>query len=143
MNKEFYYEKSELDEDRLAEIKVEGTEFSLFEYLYGRCHIFAQAHHLATGSSITFLWDEEAEFEGGKYTDLALSHAYVVLPNGEKVDARGILTDIEIEINYETNEPSTETISMETLEHLYLKDVLEKPSEVELNSLIDYIKKSM
>jgi len=83
------------------------------QYLYGKCHIFAQALHLELGYNIKLLFDLEAEFvnEQNKETTYskALVHAYCIKPDGTCIDISGKINCDTIEFEYgDCNSPQYE-----------------------------------
>lgn len=129
-------------QNKLESTYIDGLPYNLMNYIHGRCHIFAQALHEELGYELEFLWDNDFWFEDNDFPSTVLVHAYCIKNNHSYVDARGFVSKELIEYEFECNELSYEKFSYEDLQNAYKDNILEKPTEEELNLVKDYIRKN-
>lgn len=111
------------------------NEFTIEDYLHGRCHIFAYVLTQLFDYTVSCVWDTDDETE-----ELILVHAYCKDENGLFLDARGFLDSKEILMNpFDFAFPHEMDYGAEDLEMLMLTGFLESPDEEELTSLKKYV----
>lgn len=138
-------ERLEAVQEELENIDIQDTPYNLYDYVHGRCHIFAQALLEELGYEMEFLWDDDYWFEGANHPTIVLVHAYCILPKGQPfkgkyVDARGGVSKRIIEHEFECNSHVYEKFSMDRLNVAYKNEVLEKPTETEIKAIRKYIR---
>lgn len=112
------------------------------DYLHGRCNIFALAfaklykEHNPDNHEVKICVVIEEDFDDAQF----LAHAYILF-NGVSLDARGMITDHEIE-EYKADAWRTETylFSIEDLESHCIRSLWGKPSKNEIEEIQTFIK---
>lgn len=129
-----------LAQERAENTYIPNTPYTLSDYLYGRCQIFAQALHEELGYEIQCLWDTDYWFDDADSPSTVLAHAYCVLPNGEFMDARGIISKEAVLYDYDCNCPFFGIYSLAKLKEAYNNNILEEPTQKELHAIREFIR---
>jgi hypothetical protein len=110
-------------------------------YLHGRCHIFALALHLALGYRIEALWNSEPLSDDGDFGERALVHAYCRRPDGQMVDASGVISKDQLYSDYGElpNSPEAECLTPQAMRAYIRNRILERPQPCEVQNLVQYI----
>lgn len=127
-------------ENELGDIKVPGTQYSLLDYVHGRCHIWAESLHREAGLKMESLWDVDAWVDGCDEPTSVLVHAYCHNANGEMIDARGLLVDDVLEYSFEYSEAYYEETTLEILNKDIEKGILFAAEENEIKSIRNFIR---
>lgn len=114
------------------------NHFTIDSYLFGRCHLFAQALHEAKGFQIG-LFVTMGEVAFAKAPCLLLVHAFCYLNNDEVIDAKGIRTKQDMLMRYDTGEEVFELSGDEALVALKQMDLFDYDSEGERRALMRHI----
>jgi len=136
------------NQDKLEDIIVPQTPYTLMDYIHGRCQVFAQALHEELGYELEFFWDHGYWFDDDDYPSTVLVHAYCILPKGvpfkgKYVDARGALSKRMMQQEYEYSIPLYEKYSIDRLEEDYKQNILEQPTKEEIKAVRNYIRENI
>lgn len=96
------------------------------EWLHGGCFPFAEALALLTGWQPIILWSHERDEDGNEVS--VTIHSAVRHPNGEYVDAAGLVTEDQMLERYEYNVPEIADTTIGEMHQVsrYGKRVLEE-----------------
>lgn len=107
------------------------------DYLYGDCHIFAQALHQVFGYQMHLAIDKfDLELE----TDV-LVHAYCTNGN-HAIDARGVIAEADILEAYDYNDIMFRYVNMDELKALMDSGYLHHPEAGQMEEVIRYIEEN-
>lgn len=109
-------------------------------YLYGRCHLFALVAAEHCGYGIELVWDTDYWFEDAEMPSTVLVHAYNVLPGGQVVDARGVVSKEEMLLDYDYNQAAFEGIAVSNLRSSIKKNIFEDFNEGEYEAILQHLK---
>ncbi|QST02428.1 hypothetical protein IMZ31_23550 (plasmid) [Pontibacillus sp. ALD_SL1] len=121
---------------------VKDTPYKLFEYAYGRCHLFARACHEMFGTRMLAIWDDEFYFEDEDEPTLVLTHMVSVWPDGSWMDARGNVTEAVIKEDYEFEGYLLQELSIKEWEEAVASGKLDPPDEGEMEALKAFLREN-
>lgn len=138
----------ESTQKKLEGIDIPETPYNLFDYIHGRCHLFALALHEELGYEIILLWDDDYWFDGDDAPSIVLVHAYCFLPKGKPfkgkyVDARGAVSLRMIEREYEFNSEFSEVTTLRQLDSMIENGRLGSPDKGEIEALRNFIRNNL
>ena len=127
---------------QFAEYLEWRSHYTVEEYLFNCCFIFALALHNVYRYRMEFFWDESASGPSDGSRIRHIKHAYCIRKDGTLVDARGTVTREEIQADYggSVNQPNIVEVTKAELLELFAKGTLETPGTAEVGAVQTFIR---